>query len=70
MQKFNTLKSIPAYLPIINVDTDIGLLIESLFILPAVLIFFYFIVQNNVNDFDISYPYKHVKLRHPYPNFN
>ena len=40
----------------INVDTDIGLLIESLFILPAVLIFFYFIVQNNVNDFDISNP--------------
>ena len=40
----------------INVDTDTGLLIESLFILPAVLIGFYFIVQNNVNDFDISNP--------------
>jgi len=22
MQKFNTLKSVPAYLPIVNVDTD------------------------------------------------
>ena len=40
----------------INVDTDIGLLIESLFIFPAVIIFFYFIVQNNLNDFDISNP--------------
>ena len=40
----------------INVDTDTGLLIESLFILPAALIGFYFIVQNNVNDFDISNP--------------
>ena len=38
----------------INVETDIGLLIESLFIFPAVLIAFYFIVQNNHNDFDIS----------------
>ena len=40
----------------INVETDIGLLIESLFILPVILISFYFIVQNNVNDFDISNP--------------
>tara|TARA_B100001057_G_scaffold395838_1_gene405461 strand:- start:226 stop:1110 length:885 start_codon:yes stop_codon:yes gene_type:complete len=40
----------------INVETDIGLLVESLFILPAILIVFYFIVQNNVNDFDISNP--------------
>ena len=40
----------------INVETDLGLLIESLFILPAVLIAFYFITQNNVNDFDISNP--------------
>ncbi len=22
MQKFNTLKSVPAYLPIVNIDTD------------------------------------------------
>ncbi len=40
----------------INVQTDIGLLIESLFILPAVLIFFYFIVENNYNDFNLSNP--------------
>ena len=39
-----------------TVETDIGLLIESLFILPAILISFYFIVQNNANDFDISNP--------------
>ena len=41
---------------IINVDTDIGLLIESLFILPVIVIAFYFIVKNNVNDFDLSNP--------------
>ena len=41
---------------IINVDTDIGLLIESLFILPVIIIAFYFIVKNNVNDFDLSNP--------------
>ena len=40
----------------INVETDIGLLIESLFILPVILISFYFIVHNNANDFDISNP--------------
>ena len=40
----------------INVQTDIGLLVESLFILPAVLIFFYFIVENNYNDFNLSNP--------------
>ena len=40
----------------INVETDIGLLIESLFILPVILISFYFIVQNNLNDFDLSNP--------------
>ena len=40
----------------INVETDIGLLIESLFILPVILISFYFIVQNNVNEFDLSNP--------------
>ena len=38
----------------INVDTDIGLLIESLFILPFALITFYFITQNNLNDFNLS----------------
>jgi len=40
----------------INVDTDIGLLIESLFILPFALIAFYFIVQKGVNDFSFSNP--------------
>ena len=40
----------------INVDTDIGLLIESLFILPITIIILYFIIQNNVNDFSLSSP--------------
>ena len=40
----------------INVDTDVGLLIESLFILPFILIAFYIITKNNFNDFDISDP--------------
>ena len=40
----------------INVETDIGLLIESLFILPVILISFYFIIQNDFNDFDLSNP--------------
>ena len=40
----------------INVDTDVGLFIESLFILPFALIIFYFIVKNNVNDFTLSNP--------------
>jgi chloramphenicol-sensitive protein RarD len=40
----------------INVDTDIGLLIESLFIFPFVIFAFYLITKNNLNDFDISNP--------------
>jgi chloramphenicol-sensitive protein RarD len=40
----------------INVDTDIGLLIESLFILPFALFSFYLIFQNNLNDFSLSNP--------------
>jgi len=40
----------------INVDTDIGLLIESLFILPFALIVFYFLVKNGFNDFQLSDP--------------
>ena len=40
----------------INVDTDIGLLIESLFILPFVIVIFYLIIQGNVNDFSFSNP--------------
>jgi len=35
----------------INVETDIGLLIESLFILPIVIIILYFIISTNNNDF-------------------
>ena len=38
----------------INVDTDIGLLVESLYILPFALIAFYIIAENNYNDFDLS----------------
>ena len=40
----------------INVDTDIGLLIESLFILPFALIAFYLITQKGLNDFSFSKP--------------
>ena len=40
----------------INVDTDIGLLIESLFILPFALVAFYLIVQEGLNDFTSSNP--------------
>jgi chloramphenicol-sensitive protein RarD len=40
----------------INIDTDIGLLIESLYILPFVMLAFYLIVQNNLNDFSFSNP--------------
>jgi chloramphenicol-sensitive protein RarD len=38
----------------INVDTDVGLLIESLFILPFALIAFYLIVLKGLNDFNLS----------------
>ena len=40
----------------INVDTDVGLLIESLYIFPFALVVFYFIVKNGFNDFNISNP--------------
>ena len=40
----------------IKVDTDTGLFIESLLILPFILIAFYIITKNNYNDFDISNP--------------
>ena len=40
----------------ISVDTDVGLLIESLFILPFALALFYLIVQQGVNDFSFSNP--------------
>ena len=38
----------------INVETDIGLLVESLIILPIVLVFFYFIFESNNNDFSLN----------------
>jgi len=40
----------------INVDTDVGLLIESLYILPFALITFYLITINGQNDFKLSDP--------------
>ena len=40
----------------INVETDIGLFIESLFILPLALLILYFIINNNFNDFSINNP--------------
>ena len=40
----------------INVSTDIGLLIESLYILPISLIVFYFIISKGLNDFNINNP--------------
>jgi len=38
----------------INVDTDVGLLIESLFIFPFAIIVFFLIVKNGYNDFNFS----------------
>src|SRR5210317_1291339 len=40
----------------INVDTDIGLLIESLFILLFALIAFYYVYEKGLNDFSFSNP--------------
>ena len=40
----------------VNVDTDVGLLIESLFILPFALFSFYLIYMNNLNDFSLASP--------------
>ncbi len=40
----------------INVDTDVGLLIESLYIFPFALVVFYFIVSKGFNDFSLSNP--------------
>jgi chloramphenicol-sensitive protein RarD len=40
----------------ISIDTDVGLLIESLYILPFALITFYFIAKLGVNDFNFSNP--------------
>ena len=40
----------------INVDTDVGLLVESLFIFPFALVAFYIISKNGFNDFNLSNP--------------
>jgi len=40
----------------INIETDIGLLIESLYILPFALIAFYFIFDKGLNDFSLVNP--------------
>jgi chloramphenicol-sensitive protein RarD len=40
----------------VNVDTDVGLLVESLFILPFALFTFYLIYKNNFNDFSLTTP--------------
>ena len=40
----------------INVDTDVGLLVESLFILPFALLAFYLIASKGYNDFQLSDP--------------
>ena len=40
----------------INVETDIGLFIESIFLTPIGLMIFYFIVKNGLNDFSLSDP--------------
>ena len=39
-----------------NVESDIGLLIESLFVAPLVLFLFYLIVQKGLNDFTFTNP--------------
>jgi chloramphenicol-sensitive protein RarD len=40
----------------IQVDTDVGLLIESLYILPFAILTFYFITQKGLNNFNMSDP--------------
>tara|TARA_Y100000768_G_scaffold373245_1_gene341662 strand:+ start:74 stop:952 length:879 start_codon:yes stop_codon:yes gene_type:complete len=40
----------------INVDTDVGLLIESLFILPFAIFAFYIVYKNGYNDFSFNNP--------------
>ena len=40
----------------INIDTDVGLLIESLYIFPFALIVFYLITIEGLNDFSLSNP--------------
>ncbi len=40
----------------INIDTDVGLLIESLYLLPFILVLFVVIIENGFNDFSFSKP--------------
>ena len=40
----------------INVETDIGLLVESLYILPFALVIFYLIIESGDNDFSFNNP--------------
>ena len=40
----------------INVQTDIGLFIETIFIVPIALVLFYLILQKGLNDFSFSNP--------------
>tara|TARA_B100000242_G_C43024318_1_gene476876 strand:- start:657 stop:1535 length:879 start_codon:yes stop_codon:yes gene_type:complete len=40
----------------INVDTDIGLLIESLYVLPLAIVCIYFLVETGNNDFSFNDP--------------
>jgi len=40
----------------INVDADVGLFVESLFLLPLAFLILYFIFQNNLNDFNYINP--------------
>ena len=40
----------------INVDTDIGLFVESLFVLPISMVFFYIIYSKGMNEFTLSSP--------------
>ena len=40
----------------IEIDTDIGLLIESLYIFPFAVVAFYIIANNNFNDFSLNNP--------------
>ena len=40
----------------IRVDADVGLLVESIVIMPVAIVILYFIFQNNLNDFTFSNP--------------
>ena len=40
----------------INVDVDVGLLIENLFLFPLAIAIFYLIFKSNLNDFSLSNP--------------